>query len=241
MQMFWSVVCATRLSLCVRKTPSSSLCLVCVKRHRLVLCVRKTQISSLCEKNTEKFSVSCLCQKSPGQRRCLITTDLIYHHSLNIYSKSVGRFGYTQQLYTSAFSNADEVCQKNPYEVATISRLLRIIGLFYRIWSLSHGSFAHLHRAMQMWYGVATIVGSLKLEVSFAKQPYQRDVCSAKRPIILRSLLIVATPHAIRIPSNSDVCIQNTLLIYGIYSMSGVRLDQQLQIRSNSCRLDQLT
>ena len=37
-------------------------------------------------------------------------------------------------------------------------------------------------------------VGSLKIQVSFAKEPYKRDDILQKRPIILRSLLIVATP-----------------------------------------------
>jgi len=35
--------------------------------------------------------------------------------------------------------------------------------------------------------------GSLKLQVSFAKDPYKRDIILQKRPTILRSLLIVAT------------------------------------------------
>jgi len=39
------------------------------------------------------------------------------------------------------------------------------------------------------------LVGSLKLQVSFAKEPYERDDMLQKRPIILRSLLIVATPY----------------------------------------------
>jgi len=38
-----------------------------------------------------------------------------------------------------------------------------------------------------------------KSEVSFAKQPYKRDYVLQMRPVILRSLLIKATPwHAIR-------------------------------------------
>jgi len=37
------------------------------------------------------------------------------------------------------------------------------------------------------------LVGSLKLKVSFAKEPYKRDCILQKRPVILRSLLIVAT------------------------------------------------
>ena len=43
------------------------------------------------------------------------------------------------------------------------------------------------------------LVGSLKLFVSFAKEPYKRDDILQKRPIILRSLLFVATPIPVRI------------------------------------------
>jgi len=39
------------------------------------------------------------------------------------------------------------------------------------------------------------LVGSLNLQVSFAKEPYKRDYILQKRPTILRSLLIVATPY----------------------------------------------
>jgi len=42
--------------------------------------------------------------------------------------------------------------------------------------------------------GWLRLVGSLKLWVAFAKEPYKRDYILQKRPIILRSLLIVATP-----------------------------------------------
>jgi len=46
-----------------------------------------------------------------------------------------------------------------------------------------------------MYMGWLRLVGSLKLQVSFAKEPYKRDDILQKRPIILRSLLIVATPY----------------------------------------------
>jgi len=39
------------------------------------------------------------------------------------------------------------------------------------------------------------LVGSLKLQVSFAKEPYNTDDTLQKKPIILRRLLIVATPY----------------------------------------------
>jgi len=41
--------------------------------------------------------------------------------------------------------------------------------------------------------GWLPLAGSLKLQVSFAKKPHKRDYILQKRPIILRSLLIVAT------------------------------------------------
>jgi len=42
--------------------------------------------------------------------------------------------------------------------------------------------------------GWLRLVGFLKLQISFAKEPYKRDTILQKRPVILRSLLIVATP-----------------------------------------------
>jgi len=60
--------------------------------------------------------------------------------------------------------------------------------------------------------GWLRLVGSLKLYVSFAKEPYKRDYILPKRPIIFRSLLIVAAPyHELRVwmsavPSTNDSC-----------------------------------
>jgi len=57
------------------------------------------------------------------------------------------------------------------------------------------------HTCMWLAYAHSTmgwlrIVGSLRIKVSFAKEPYKRDYILQKRPIISRSLLIVATPYA---------------------------------------------
>jgi len=43
--------------------------------------------------------------------------------------------------------------------------------------------------------GWLRLVGSIKLYVSFAKEPYKRDDILQKRPIILLILLTVATPY----------------------------------------------
>ena len=45
--------------------------------------------------------------------------------------------------------------------------------------------------------GWLRLVGAFKLQVSFAKEPYKREVILQKRPINLRSLLIVATPYLV--------------------------------------------
>ena len=57
--------------------------------------------------------------------------------------------------------------------------------------------------------GWQRLVGFLKLQVSFAKKPYKRDLDSSKRPIILRSLLLVATPWytSLRLDSFSCMCV----------------------------------
>jgi len=48
---------------------------------------------------------------------------------------------------------------------------------------------------MHTFMGWLRLVGSLKLHVFFAKEPYKRDYILQKRPIIWRSLLIVDIPY----------------------------------------------
>ena len=52
----------------------------------------------------------------------------------------------------------------------------------------------------RVYMGWLRLVGALKVQVSFAKEPYKRDDILQKRPIILRRLLIVATPYQIGVP-----------------------------------------
>jgi len=104
--------------------------------------------------------------------------------------------------------------------MATISRLLKITGLFCRISPLLQGSFAeetynfkeptnrsHPTRVSVVRSAVVVklsdmstvmewqrLLDSVKLWVSFAEELYKRDDILPKRPIILRSLLVVATP-----------------------------------------------
>ena len=65
------------------------------------------------------------------------------------------------------------------------------LALFLSISSFSRQTVAAL--SSMRWL---RLVGSLKLQVSFAKEPYKRDDILQKRPIILRSLLTEATPYS---------------------------------------------
>jgi len=65
-----------------------------------------------------------------------------------------------------------------------------------------HSRYTHVNedtpqiwRSLVMNMGWLRLVGSSKLQVSFAKEPYQRDDVLPKRRIIWRSLLTVATPY----------------------------------------------
>jgi len=63
-------------------------------------------------------------------------------------------------------------------------------------WVMSHMRES-FHCVCQSSMGWLRLVGSFKLQVSFAKEPYTRDDILQKRPIILRSLLIEATPYLV--------------------------------------------
>jgi len=60
------------------------------------------------------------------------------------------------------------------------------------IWHIMNERLCKKNLPIMVWL---RFVGSLKLDVSFAKKPYKRDDILQKRPLILRSLLIVATPY----------------------------------------------
>ena len=65
------------------------------------------------------------------------------------------------------------------------------------IW-MSH--VTHMNESCQTYEWVVShiwIVGSFKLQVSFAKEPYKRDFILQKRRLIWRSLLIEAIPYYI--------------------------------------------
>ena len=58
--------------------------------------------------------------------------------------------------------------------------------------------------SLEKLMGWLRLVGSLKLQVSFAKEPYKRDYILQKRPIISGSLLVVATTYKSLSSEGSD-------------------------------------
>ena len=92
------------------------------------------------------------------------------------------------------------LCVKDASNLSILwGSLLRHPGLFRNLGLLRHlGLFLHVVRDMSfvtfvLWGGLRW-VGALKLQVSFAKEPYKRDDILQKRPTILRHILIVSTP-----------------------------------------------
>ena len=95
------------------------------------------------------------------------------------------------------------------YGVAMVSRIDKIIGFFCRILSLLQGSFAkqtydfidptsRSHPISQrLTMGWLQWVGSFKFLVSFAEYRLLYRTLLQKRPIIWRSLLIVATSYVL--------------------------------------------
>ena len=66
--------------------------------------------------------------------------------------------------------------------------------------------------------GWLCLVGSFKLKDSFAKEPYKRDYILQKRPINLRSLLIVATPYQDMSENNAAKNRQVSFAEFSLYN-----------------------
>jgi len=84
--------------------------------------------------------------------------------------------------------------------------------------------------------GWLRLVGSLKLYVSFAKEPYTREYILQKRPRIWRRLLIVATPYAW--PKSCVTCTNDDAVMSYIWVMSHVtHMNDDLWVMSHIWRM----
>jgi len=79
------------------------------------------------------------------------------------------------------------------------------------IWLVCGKSLAKIGHTV----GWLRLVGSLKLQVSFAKEPYKRDYVLQTRPMIFWSLLIDGCFHPVLLQSNRiSVCVCVCIYIY---------------------------
>jgi len=104
-----------------------------------------------------------------------IDTQTHAHRHIHIYTHAHTHANWHTHTHTRTLGESTKmlsVCSKRPFNMP---------------WNTLQ------HPAM----GWLRLVGSLKLQVSFAKEPYKRDDIPQKRPTILRRLLIVATPYTI--------------------------------------------
>jgi len=82
--------------------------------------------------------------------------------------------------------------------IGLVALLKSQLAISFPMWNLSGAGFSlisHKSARSSVYYGVVTIVGSLKLYVSSAEYCLFYWNLLQKRLIILRSLLIVATPY----------------------------------------------
>ena len=81
--------------------------------------------------------------------------------------------------------------------------------------------------------GWLRLVGCLKIQVSFAKELYKRDLYSAKRPVFLSILLIVATPYVflfVQILLEISLCVLVGTYVIGNISNISLFLQNLLEI-----------
>ena len=86
---------------------------------------------------------------------------------------------YLYEIHTLIFIHLYEICTERQYENTQSTMHTHI-----------QNTYPHM--------GWLRLSGSLKSQVSFAKEPYKRDDNLQKKPMILSSLLIVATPYSKR-------------------------------------------
>ena len=89
-------------------------------------------------------------------------------------------------------------CKHSPFEqYMRVSRARDSYLMFSHRYSSVFDSYYLLDVFLKAM-GWLRLVDSLKLQVSFANEPYKRDYVLQQKPMILRSLLIVAIPYSLR-------------------------------------------
>ena len=88
--------------------------------------------------------------------------------------------------------------------------------------------------------GWLRLVGSLKLQVSFAKEPYKRDYILLKRPLFLKSPLIVAAPYSNNVKTSPRTTNSWRRVANSTQGQQGPSINLRILIgRTGDCDVDQ--
>ena len=122
--------------------------------------------------------------------------------NLILRTRSCGNAFITQHTWLVHFRQA-EICRAEMICTNDLCNCTSFGGASWRgqplnIFTWFIGAGGHIWRGedADTYMGWLRLVGSLKLWVSFAKEPYKREDILQKKPIILRRLLIVDTPYS---------------------------------------------
>jgi len=89
-------------------------------------------------------------------------------------------------------------------------------------------------------WGWLRLVGSLKLQVSFAKEPYKRDYILLKRPLFLKSPLIVAAPYSNNVKTSPRTTNSWRRVANSTQGQQGPSINLRILIgRTGDCDVDQ--
>jgi len=155
-------------------------CLICewVKSHMWMSHV--SHVSESCLTCKWVMSHMCMCQVSHVNESCLTCKWVMSH----MWVSHVSHVNASSRMHTwnadQSESDQEDAVKTNLMTSATSLENLLSTGFFWCVpFSLTH-------------MGWLRLVGSLRLWVSFTKEPYKADDSLQKRPIIFRSLLIIA-------------------------------------------------
>jgi len=132
----------------------------------------------------QKYATHCNhALRSSLQHHTATHTQKLVRRNFQWHVHVVALFVRDECVYLLALI-ANDICPHSACSIAVVVRVAVIVS-----------SEVAYSLAIMGWL---SFVGPLKIQVSFAKEPYKRDLYSATRPMFLRSLLIVATPYCER-------------------------------------------
>ena len=122
---------------------------------------------------------------------CIQTCSVYY---IRVYVSCIYVCNHTSLLQKSPMYTIQQMYNRNSVHIYTSTHYVSIIYICIHkhAQTIMHRNIC-VHIYGQSMMGWLQCVGALKLQASFGKEPYKRDDILQKRPIVLRSLLMVPT------------------------------------------------